>query len=118
MHDTKYQHCLFVFQSGGYVLGFRIDPPEKLHEAVKEIQSLYKVYSSAPVFGVEFEVDDKVGSNNTHFLLSSCISMNIEYKYRQKATIHLLTTMLSTFKKVLIPGYNHLLTTGANDLTL
>ena len=75
-----------MFQSGGYVLGFRIDPPEKLHEAVKEIQSLYKVYSSAPVFGVEFEVDDKVGP----VTVTSCfqvtyISMNIEYKCRQKS---------------------------------
>lgn len=33
----------FLFQSGGYVLGFRIDPAEKLQEAAKEIQSLQKV---------------------------------------------------------------------------
>ena len=32
-----------IQQSGGYVLGFRIDPVEKLQEAVKEIQSLQKV---------------------------------------------------------------------------
>ena len=31
------------FQSGGYVLGFRIDPAERLQEAAKEIQSLQKV---------------------------------------------------------------------------
>ena len=30
-------------QSGGYVLGFRIDPAEKLQDAVKEIQSLQRV---------------------------------------------------------------------------
>ena len=39
-------------------MGFRIDPPEKLQEAVKEIQSLHKVYSASPVFGVEFEMDE------------------------------------------------------------
>ena len=33
----------FLVQSGGYVLGFRIDPAEKLQEAAKEIQSLQKV---------------------------------------------------------------------------
>ena len=36
----------------------------------------------------------------------------------QKATIHQLTTMLSTSKNVLFPGHNHLLTTRADDLTL
>ena len=36
----------------------------------------------------------------------------------KKATIHQLTTMLSTSKYVLFLGHNHLLTTGADDLTL
>ena len=36
----------------------------------------------------------------------------------KKATIHQVTTMPSTPKNVLFPGHNHLLTTGANDLTL
>ena len=37
---------------------------------------------------------------------------------RKKATIHQLTTKLSTSKNVLFPGHNHLLTTGADDPTL
>ena len=36
----------------------------------------------------------------------------------QKNTIHRVTTMLSTSKNVLFPGHNHLLTTGADNLTL
>ena len=32
--------------------------------------------------------------------------------------MHQLTTMLATSKKVLFPGHNHLLTTGADDFTL
>ena len=36
----------------------------------------------------------------------------------KKATIHQLTTMLSTDKNVLFLGHNHLLTTGAADPTL
>ena len=36
----------------------------------------------------------------------------------QKATVHQLTTMLSTSKNVLFPGHNHLLTTGAGNLIL
>ena len=33
-------------------------------------------------------------------------------------TIHQVTTMLSTSDNVLFLGHNHLLTTGADDLTL
>ncbi|XP_046847107.1 Bardet-Biedl syndrome 5 protein-like isoform X1 [Xenia sp. Carnegie-2017] len=46
-------------QSGGYVLGFRIDPAEKLQETLKEIQSLQRVYSASPIFGVEFETEER-----------------------------------------------------------
>jgi hypothetical protein len=42
------------------VLGFKIDPEEKLKETFQEINSLYKVYSSSPIFGVEFELEDRV----------------------------------------------------------
>ena len=34
------------------------------------------------------------------------------------STIHQVTTMLATSKNVPFPGPNHLLTTGADDLTL
>ena len=36
----------------------------------------------------------------------------------KKSTIHQVTTMLATSKNVLFPGYNHLLTSGADDPTL
>ena len=38
--------------------------------------------------------------------------------HKKPLYIHQLTTMLSTSKNVLFPGHNHLLTTGADDLTL
>ena len=47
-------------QSGGYVLGFRIDPVEKLHETNKELQSLFHVAIQSPNFGVEYTIE-KVG---------------------------------------------------------
>jgi len=62
VRDSKFGLALVIESSaasGGYVLGFRIDPPEILQEAVKEIQSLHKVYSACPIFGIEFETDDK-----------------------------------------------------------
>ncbi|XP_016104635.1 Bardet-Biedl syndrome 5 protein homolog [Sinocyclocheilus grahami] len=46
-------------QTGGYVLGFKIDPMDKLQDAVKEINSLHKVYSANPIFGVEYEMEEK-----------------------------------------------------------
>lgn len=51
---------IFFLQSGGYVLGFKIDPVEKLQESVKEINSLHKVYSASPIFGVNYEMEEKV----------------------------------------------------------
>ncbi|XP_060603512.1 Bardet-Biedl syndrome 5 protein-like [Ruditapes philippinarum] len=62
IRDSKFGLALVVessAQSGGYVLGFRIDPVEKLQQVHKEIQSLHKVYSTCPVFGVEFEEDER-----------------------------------------------------------
>ena len=49
-----------MLQAGGYVLGFRIDPVEKLNEVMKEIHSLYRVYSANPIFGVQYQVEDRV----------------------------------------------------------
>ena len=58
---------------------------------------------------------------------STCISCMISFhaKYAEtaevllskKATIHQVTTMLATSKKVLFPGHNYLLTTGTDDTT-
>lgn len=64
VRESKFGMALVVESceaSGGYVLGFRIDPIEKLHEVHKEISALYSVYSQCPVFGVEYVVQDKVG---------------------------------------------------------
>lgn len=49
-----------VESSGGYVLGFRIDPLERLKSVHREISSLQTVYSKAPIFGVEYTIKDEV----------------------------------------------------------
>ena len=46
--------------SGGYVLGFRVDPQDKLEQVFKEISSLHKIYSDNPIFGVDYSRTDKV----------------------------------------------------------
>ncbi len=47
-------------QSGGYILGFRVDPADQLNEVAKEIQNIHSVFAKNPVFGVNFVSDDKV----------------------------------------------------------
>jgi Bardet-Biedl syndrome 5 protein len=60
IRDSKFGFALVVetfARSGGYILGFRIDPKEKLDEAYKEILSLHQVYGATPIFGVEHSVE-------------------------------------------------------------
>ena len=63
VRDSKFGIACVVetsHTSGGYVLGFRIDPVEKLQETVQQIQSLHKIYSACPIFGIEFDIEDRV----------------------------------------------------------
>lgn len=67
MRESKYGLALVIqtaATAGNYVLGFRIDPQERLHEVYKEILSLHSVYSEKPIFGVNFDRSAKVGINN------------------------------------------------------
>ncbi len=45
--------------SGSYVLGFRVDPEDKLQTVKDEIYKLWKVYSKNPIFGVKFDQKSK-----------------------------------------------------------
>ena len=57
LRESKFGMALVLESSelsGGYILGFRIDPVEKLQEIQKEIASLHKLYSSLPIFGIEY----------------------------------------------------------------
>ena len=57
LKDSKFGTALVIETSelsGGYVLGFRIDPADKLESIYKEINSLHKTYSESPIFGVEY----------------------------------------------------------------
>jgi len=62
IRDSKFGPALVVEtsrESGGYILGFRIDPAERLNDVYKELLSLHKVYSVTPIFGVDFTVEDR-----------------------------------------------------------
>lgn len=62
VRDSKFGHALVVettSSSGGYILGFRIDPYEKLREVFKEIKTLHEVYSANPLFGIKYTIEEK-----------------------------------------------------------
>jgi Bardet-Biedl syndrome 5 protein len=46
-------------EAGGYLLGFRVDPSERLQEIYQAITSLYRVFATKPNFGIRFEVEEK-----------------------------------------------------------
>jgi len=48
-----------VSRSGGYVLGFRVDPPELLDHIVNEMISLKQIFSKKPYFGIETEFKNR-----------------------------------------------------------
>ena len=63
LRDSKFGPALVIettVRCSSYVLGFHISPQELLEQTTKEIQSLRSIYSSCPVFGVEFEIDADV----------------------------------------------------------
>jgi len=56
IRESKFGMALVIESSqisGGYILGFRIDPVNKLHEVQKEISSLHVLYSANPIFGIQ-----------------------------------------------------------------
>jgi len=60
VRDSKFGFALVIestWQSGGYVLGFRIDPIERIRKIGKEIQVQYQMFMASPNFGVQFSVE-------------------------------------------------------------
>lgn len=58
VRDSKYGPALVIQTletAGGYLLGFRVDPGDKLNEVFKELASLFNVFSTTPIFGVYYE---------------------------------------------------------------
>jgi Bardet-Biedl syndrome 5 protein len=49
-------------------IGFRVDPYDKLQDVAKEIKTLHEVYSSNPVFGVKYTIEEKVLHHSYHLI--------------------------------------------------
>ncbi|XP_077516479.1 Bardet-Biedl syndrome 5 protein isoform X2 [Amblyomma americanum] len=47
-------------RSGGYVLGFKVDPLERLQHVYKELSSLLKVHKAKPIMGVDVFLQKQV----------------------------------------------------------
>ncbi len=62
IRESKFGPALVVetfARAGGYILGFRIDPKEKLDEVFKELSNLHSIFASNPNFGVEFTIENE-----------------------------------------------------------
>ena len=69
MRDSKFGVAMVLEttpSSGSFILGFRVDPIEKLKDIVQEIHSLYQVYNASPIFGVQYTIEDEVRKNSLH----------------------------------------------------
>ncbi|KAH8288785.1 hypothetical protein KR054_009563 [Drosophila jambulina] len=61
VRESKYGPALVIQTAetgGGYVLGFRIDPSERLNELFKELCSLHTIYGEQPNFGIQYNAQD------------------------------------------------------------
>lgn len=61
VRNSKFGRALVIetyTRAGGYILGFRVHPESLLAEVDKELSALFSVYSSAPLFGIEFSLED------------------------------------------------------------
>lgn len=61
VRESKYGPALVIQTAetgGGYVLGFRIDPAERLNELFKELCSLHTIYGEQPNFGIQYNAQD------------------------------------------------------------
>jgi Bardet-Biedl syndrome 5 protein len=83
MRESKFGRAIVLetfAKAGGYILGFRVDPKERVNDVFKEMISLYQVYSTTPVFGVEFNVEaadnPSNASSGTHLELLSANTSN------------------------------------------
>ena len=43
--------------TGGYLLGFRVDPHERLDEVYMTLQTLYRVYAENPIYGIVYNIE-------------------------------------------------------------
>ncbi|VVC27902.1 Hypothetical protein CINCED_3A022341 [Cinara cedri] len=66
IRESKFGEVLVIETngySGGFTLGFRIDPKDRLRTITKELSSLFRIHAQLPEFGVHFVNVDEVDNN-------------------------------------------------------
>lgn len=86
VRESKFGPALVIESSessGGYVLGFRIDPPQRLQAIYSELCNLYDVHVTNPCFGAEvyLNMDDNEHGANSTMMQNSHIYME-QYQER------------------------------------
>lgn len=80
--------------SGGFTLGFRIDPKDKLQLVTNELSSLFRIHAQTPEFGVHFTTEQVIFEINIK-ISKICFKTYIKY-----------TKMFR--KKIRNPSFQHL----------
>lgn len=83
MRESRFGLALVIestLGSGGYVLGFRLDPPERLHKITEELQNLYKVHIEHPELGVHYSVTTLVSEISLFILNVQNVNYATTYK--------------------------------------
>ena len=57
---VQFVRAFLASSSGGYILGFRVDPADRLEEVHHELHSLHQIYSVHPIFGIDYVEEEKV----------------------------------------------------------
>lgn len=71
VRNSKFGQALVIEttqSSGGYILGFRADPVEHLEEVYAQISNLWRVFSATPIFGIEYNIEDKPNETKETFV--------------------------------------------------
>jgi len=87
VRESKFGRALVLetyAKSGGYILGFRVDPQDRISEVYKEIHSLFQIYSVGPIFGVDFTLESE--APNLEQLLVPKVSEDTELIEDQEDT--------------------------------
>ncbi|CAN0222561.1 unnamed protein product [Scytosiphon promiscuus] len=74
VRESKFGQALVVetsSHSGGYILGFRLDPAEKLERVHKELSSLHQVHAADPILGVDFEEEESPPAMETRTVVAN-----------------------------------------------
>ena len=84
-------------RSGGYILGFRIDPLSKLEEVYREITSFHLVYIKSPNFGVNMDID--ISKKNEITIAATKSDQEADVVLNDDTSVDVLANYLVSSKK-------------------